>query len=179
METIKGFFNRTQAWDGVFMLHALSEASMSHCTRHQVGCVIVKDRRPIVAGINGASKGLQNCDEVFTEVPSPGEDGYEEYYEAHGRFSEENEQHAESNAISWAARFGLPIDGATSYQTLAPCLPCAKQMAASGIKRVVYLKDDDRDMRGVDFLKKAGIEVEKLHKEVVEEALNRTRIHLD
>ena len=47
------------------------------------------------------------------------------------------------------------------YVTAAPCLECAKLIIQAGIKRVVY-KDEYRLTDGVDLLRRAGIEVEKV-----------------
>ncbi len=66
--------------------------------------------------------------------------------------------HAEQNAIIQAAKFGISIDGATLYTTHCPCITCAKMIINAGIKRVVYGKDY-ADKRGLELLKKAGIEV--------------------
>jgi len=66
--------------------------------------------------------------------------------------------HAEQNAIIQAAKFGISIEGATLYTTHCPCITCAKMIINAGIKRVVYGKDY-ADKRGLELLKKAGIEV--------------------
>jgi dCMP deaminase len=46
--------------------------------------------------------------------------------------------HSEVNIIAMAARDGVSIKGATLYVTHFPCPRCAKVIAKSGIKKVVY-----------------------------------------
>ena len=69
--------------------------------------------------------------------------------------------HAEANAITKVAKSGNSSDGATLYVTASPCIECSKLIIQAGIKRVVY-KDEYRLTDGVDLLRKAGIEVEKV-----------------
>jgi dCMP deaminase len=47
------------------------------------------------------------------------------------------------------------------YITLSPCKECSKLIHQSGIKRVVF-KNGYRDESGLDFLRKAGIEVTQI-----------------
>lgn len=150
---------RQKKWDVAFMAAAVGNSVLSHCTRHKVACTIVQGRRPIATGINGTTSGHKNCDEVFTEVPEVDSDGYEKYLEDHKRFSEENEHHAEANAISWCARKGIAVEGAFIYTTLSPCLPCAKKIVSSGIVRCYYLETYDRDPKGLLHLEKNGVEI--------------------
>lgn len=69
--------------------------------------------------------------------------------------------HAESNAISKCAKWISSTDGATLYVTLSPCFECSKTIIQAGIKRVCYL-EEYRDTKGIDFLKKNNIEIEKI-----------------
>ena len=69
--------------------------------------------------------------------------------------------HAEANAITKVAKSGNSSQNATLYVTASPCMECAKLIIQAGIKRVVY-KDEYRISDGVDLLRKAGIEVEKV-----------------
>ena len=69
--------------------------------------------------------------------------------------------HAEANAITKVAKSGNSSEGSTLYVTASPCLECAKLIIQSGIKRVVY-KDEYRLTDGVDLLRQAGIQVEKI-----------------
>ena len=73
--------------------------------------------------------------------------------------------HAEQNALIYAVKNHTPVDGATLYVTLSPCLSCARIILTMGIKRVVYLKSYSAYKKlekdeGVDFLLEFGMEVE-------------------
>jgi dCMP deaminase len=102
----------------------------SKCVSKQVGAVIVKNGRILSTGYNGTPTGFINCCDYW--------DG--EYTSEHHEWSKTYEIHAEMNAIIWAAREGISIDGATIYVTLEPCSDCSKNLIASGIKRIVYDK---------------------------------------
>jgi len=116
--------------DKIFTNIAKEIASASKCVSKQVGAVIVKEGRILSTGYNGTPAGYQNCCEYW--------DG--EYTKEHHEWSKTYEIHAEMNAIIWAARKGISIEGATIYVTLEPCSECSKNLIASGIKRIVYEK---------------------------------------
>lgn len=117
-------------------------ASNSYCKRRQVGALLVKDKMIISDGYNGTPSGFENvCEE--NDVTKP-------YV-----------LHAEANAITKVAKSGNSSDGATLYVTAAPCIECAKLIIQSGIKRVVYT-DEYRLEDGINLLRRAGIEVEKV-----------------
>ncbi|MBQ6287188.1 MAG: dCMP deaminase family protein [Bacteroidales bacterium] len=118
-------------------------ARNSYCKRRQVGALIVKDKMIISDGYNGTPSGFENICEDENGVTKP-------YV-----------LHAEANAITKVAKSGNSSQGATLYVTASPCLECSKLIIQSGIKRVVY-KDEYRLTDGVDLLRRAGIEVEKI-----------------
>jgi dCMP deaminase len=118
-------------------------AKNSYCKRRQVGALIVKDRMIISDGYNGTPSGFENICEDENGVTKP-------YV-----------LHAEANAITKVAKSGNSSQGATLYVTASPCLECSKLIIQSGIKRVVY-KDEYRLTDGVDLLRRAGVEVEKV-----------------
>jgi len=118
-------------------------AKNSYCKRRQVGALIVKDKMIISDGYNGTPSGFENICEDGNGVTKP-------YV-----------LHAEANAITKVAKSGNSSEGATLYVTASPCLECSKLIIQSGIKRVVY-KDEYRLTDGVDLLRRAGIEVEKI-----------------
>jgi dCMP deaminase len=64
--------------------------------------------------------------------------------------------HAEANAIAYAARYGIRLEGAEMYSTLSPCPACAMLVINVGIV-VVYSAQIYRDPAGVDLLGQAGI----------------------
>ena len=117
-------------------------AQNSYCKRRKVGALLVKDRMIISDGYNGTPSGFENVCE---------EDGVTKPYVLH----------AEANAITKVAKSGNSSEGATLYVTASPCLECSKLIIQSGIKRVVY-RDEYRLTDGIDLLRRAGIEVEKI-----------------
>lgn len=120
-------------------------AKNSYCKRRQVGALIVKDRMIISDGYNGTPSGFENvCED---------EDGITKPYVLH----------AEANAITKVSKSGNSSEGATLYVTASPCMECAKLIIQAGIKRVVY-SDEYRLTDGIDLLRRAGIECEKVDK---------------
>ena len=118
-------------------------AENSYCQRRKVGALIVKDRMIISDGFNGTPSGFENvCED---------EKGVTKAYVLH----------AEANAISKVAQSGNSSAGATLYVTASPCIECAKLVIQEGIVRVVY-KDEYRLTDGVELLRRAGVEVEKV-----------------
>jgi dCMP deaminase len=133
-------------YDTAYLKMAEEWAKLSHCKRKQVGALIVKDRMIISDGFNGTPSGFDNCCED--------EDGLTKW----------EVLHAEANAILKVASSTQSCYGATLYITLSPCIHCSKLIHQAGIKRVVYGKAY-RDLEGVEFLKKAGVELMHLSNE--------------
>ena len=130
-------------FDDKYMQMASVWATNSYCKRRQVGALIVKDRMIISDGYNGTPSGFENiCED---------ENGATKPYVLH----------AEANAISKGAKSGNSSEGATLYVTASPCMECAKLIIQSGIRRVVY-RDEYRLTDGIDLLRRAGIEVERI-----------------
>ena len=130
-------------FDDKYMQMAAIWATNSYCKRRQVGALLVKDRMIISDGYNGTPSGFENICEDENGVTKP-------YV-----------LHAEANAISKIAKSGNSADGATLYVTASPCMECAKLIIQSGIRRVVY-RDEYRLTDGIDLLRRAGVEVEKI-----------------
>jgi dCMP deaminase len=130
-------------YDKAYLRIAKEWSLLSYCQRKQVGAIIVRDRMIISDGYNGTPAGFENCCED--------ENGLTNWYVLH----------AEANAILKVARSTQTCDGATLYITLSPCKECSKLIHQSGIKRVVY-QLAYRDTSGVDFLLKAGIQVDHI-----------------
>lgn len=120
-------------------------AKNSYCKRRQVGALIVKDRMIISDGYNGTPSGFENVCEDEGGITKP-------YV-----------LHAEANAITKVSKSGNSSEGATLYVTASPCMECAKLIIQAGIKRVVY-SDEYRLTDGIDLLRRAGIECEKVDK---------------
>ena len=131
--------SKQKKYDIAYLKMALEWAKLSYCKRRQVGALIVKDRMIISDGYNGTPTGFENiCED---------DENYTKWYVLH----------AEANAIMKVAASTQSSLGATLYITLSPCKECSKLIFQSGIKRVVYNKAY-KDLSGVEFLKKAGIE---------------------
>jgi dCMP deaminase len=126
-------------YDKAYMRMALEWAKLSYCERKKVGALIVKDRMIISDGFNGTPTNFENCCE---------EDGFTKWYVLH----------AEANAILKVAASTQSCKNSTLYITLSPCKECSKLIHQSGIKRVVYL-NQYKDITGLDFLEKAGVEL--------------------
>ena len=131
-----------EKFDHSYLEMAQIWAQNSYCKRRKVGALLVKDRMIISDGYNGTPSGFENICE---------EDGVTEPYVLH----------AEANAITKVAKSGNSSEGATLYVTASPCLECSKLIIQSGIKRVVY-RDEYRLTDGIDLLRRAGIEVERV-----------------
>lgn len=130
-------------FDDKYIQMAAIWAKNSYCKRRQVGALIVKDKMIISDGYNGTPSGFENvCEDENNKTKA--------YV-----------LHAEANAITKVAKSGNSSEGATLYVTASPCIECAKLIVQSGIKRVVYT-DDYRLEDGIELLKRAGIEVEKV-----------------
>ena len=129
------------SWDEYFMGITFQVAKRSTCDRAMVGAIIVKDRRILTTGYNGAPSGLPHCDAVGHLV-------------VNGHCV--RTLHAEQNAIIQAALHGISVAGSTIYVTHQPCLTCAKMIINAGIRRVVYAGDYP-DENAVAFLQEAGV----------------------
>lgn len=141
-------------------------AQRSTCLRSQVGAILVKDGRIISIGYNGPVSGMPVCVEppvdwskTKGDLPKWLREGLNKTY-CQGPGCTRS-CHAETNAIAFAAKAGMSVDGCTMYCTMSPCINCAKVIVNSGIRKLVYL-EDYRDQSGIDLLKKAEVEVVKL-----------------
>lgn len=119
------------SWDEYFLEVMKSVAARATCDRGKSGSVIVKDKRILSTGYVGAPVGMSHCDDVGHMLKRViHEDGTESMHCL-------RTVHAELNAITQAAKFGISIEGATLYCKMEPCLTCAMAIINSGIKRVV------------------------------------------
>jgi dCMP deaminase len=138
--------------DEYFMQIASVVATRSTCLRHKVGAVLVRDKRILSTGYNGAPTALLHCE----VVGCPRENVQSGY-----RHELCRAVHAEQNAIIQSALHGVSTAGATLYCTHQPCVLCAKMMINAQIVRVVY-KHGYPDEEALRFLEQAGIEVCRL-----------------
>ena len=137
--------------DEYFMEMAQLVSSRSTCLRRKVGAVIVKEKGVLSTGYNGSPKGTKHCEElgcirVKLNVPSG------------TRHELCRGVHAEQNAVTQAAYFGVSVDGATIYTTTYPCSMCAKILINAGIKEIIYSEGYADDL-SKDLLEEAGIEI--------------------
>jgi dCMP deaminase len=133
---------------------ALLVAERSTCMRHHVGAVVVRDKRILTTGYNGAASGTRDCMQLGClrekmKIPS----GF--------RHEICRAIHAEQNAIIQAGLHGITIKGATLYCTHSPCILCAKMLANAGIVRVITCTDY-ADPSFKALFKEAGISFKKL-----------------
>lgn len=149
-------------------------AELSHAKRLHVGAIVVKDDRIISIGYNGMPAGWDN-DCEYKEYMSRDAGGWLnpdeieqrwQYLEEDGtRYALKTKPevlHAETNAISKLAKSTESGDGAAIFITHSPCLDCAKLIYQSGINSVYY-RNSYRNDDGIEFLKKSGVNVEKLN----------------
>ena len=148
-------------WDKRFMDMAEVVSIWSSCyqeNRH-VGAVIVKEKRILTTGYNGAPSGIVSCAEkgecLRRKLNIPSGTKHELCYAVH----------AEQNAIAQAAKLGISVEGATLYCTHQPCVICAKMIINSGIRKVVY-KYGYPDDFSLELFKEAGVEVVNFPEEI-------------
>ena len=139
------------SWPEYFMTIAEMVAKRSTCLRRHVGSILVKDKRILATGYNGAPAGLEHCAEVGcirqnTSIPSG-----ERHELCRGL-------HAEQNAIIQAAYHGISIAGSTLYCTNKPCVICSKMLINAGIVKIFYENGYD-DPLADQMITEAGIEI--------------------
>jgi dCMP deaminase len=141
------------SWETYFMDITMLVAKRSTCQRRAVGAVLVKDKRLLATGYNGAPSHLKHCLDIGClreelKVPSG-----EKHELCRGI-------HAEQNAIVQAAFHGVSIKGATLFCTNLPCAICAKMIINAGIDKI-YFNEGYADSMSKEMLKEAGIELLK------------------
>ena len=139
------------SWNQYFASITRMVATRSTCLRRHVGAVLVKEKRILSTGYNGAPAGLKHCIEVgcLREEASIPSGTRHELCRA---------LHAEQNAIVQAAYHGISIAGATLYCTNKPCVICAKMLINAGIKRIFFDDGYDDDLSDA-ILDEAKIEI--------------------
>ncbi|ABW20102.1 deoxycytidylate deaminase [Alkaliphilus oremlandii] len=142
------------SWDEYFMEMAEIVKTRSTCLRRQVGAVVVKDRRVLASGYNGAPTGLKHCEETGCLRDRLGIPSGQRHELCRGL-------HAEQNAIIQASLHGVKLEDATIYVTHQPCIICAKMVINAGINKVVF-KGDYPDELSLQMLEEAGIQLVKV-----------------
>jgi dCMP deaminase len=139
--------------DTYFMRMADLVATRSTCLRRQVGAVIMKEKRVLTTGYNGAPKGLKHCAEVGCVRTQNNIESGTRHELCRG-------VHAEQNAVIQAAYFGASIKDASIYTTNFPCVMCAKILVNAGIIEVIY-KDDYEDPLSKDIMNESKVIVRR------------------
>ena len=141
-------------WDRRFMEMARLVATWSSCFQdnRKIGAVVVREKRILTTGYNGAPAGVTSCAQrgecLRRKLNIPSGTRHEVCYAVH----------AEQNAIVQAAKLGVCLEGATLYCTHQPCGPCAKILLNAGIARVVY-EQGYPDPFALELFDEAGVTV--------------------
>ncbi len=147
-------------WDVRFMEMARMVGGWSSCyqqNRH-VGAVVVRNKRVLTTGYNGAPAGVSSCAER-------GECLRRNLNIASGTRQEMcYAVHAEQNAICQASKLGVSLEGATLYCTHQPCTICTRMIINSGITKVIY-EQGYPDEFALELFKEAGVEIIKYGEE--------------
>ncbi len=122
------------SWDEYFLKLTFLVAERSTCRRHHVGAIIVRDKRILATGYNGAPSGTKDCLELGCLREQLGIPSGQRHEVCRA-------VHAEQNAIIQAAIHGVDISGSTMYCTHSPCIICAKMIVNAKIKRFVTVTD--------------------------------------
>lgn len=144
------------SWDEYFMAIAEQVAGRSTCLRRACGAVLVKDKRILATGYNGAPKGLKHCAEVGCLRDQLGIPSGEKHELCRAI-------HAEQNAVVQAAKYGTQIDGCACYCTHQPCVLCAKILINSGCAGIVF-RDPYPDTLSEQMIAEAGVELRRLER---------------
>ena len=142
------------SWDEYFMKIAQQVSERATCLRRKVGAVLVRDRRILATGYNGAPKGVRHCEETGCLREQMNAPSGERHELCRGL-------HAEMNALLQAAVYGVRTEAATIYTTTYPCSLCAKMLINAGVVRVVA-QGEYPDKLATEMLAEAGVVVEML-----------------
>lgn len=131
MEIITKLKEVRPSWEEYLIQIAQLVATRSTCLRRKVGAILVKNKRILSTGYNGAPGKVAHCAETGClrdklKIP-PGE-----------RQEICRGVHAEQNAIIQAALYGISIKGAVLYSTHQPCVTCAKMLINTGVKKIIF-----------------------------------------
>jgi dCMP deaminase len=138
------------SWDTYFMQIAHLVATRATCPRRSVGALLVRDKRILATGYNGAPRGLPHCPEG-----GPTNDWPAGCMRAGHCI---RSLHAEQNALLQAAQMGVRCEGSTIYVTCQPCNSCAKMLINAGVVRVIY-EGDYPDEFSKELFREAQMEV--------------------
>lgn len=150
------------SWDEYFLKVVDTVSERSTCDRGKAGAVVVKDKRILSTGYAGSPPGQPHCDDVGHLMR---------------RVVDEDDNisqhcvrtiHAEANALVQAAKFGIPVEGATLYTRFEPCYACAMLIVGAGIRRVVARRKYHAAEESRKLLRNANIELTVIEPLVME-----------
>ena len=136
-------------WDEYFLSIARVVAGRSTCVRRQVGALVVKEKRILATGYNGAPRGLAHCIDIGCLRDEAGAESGHVHELCRGL-------HSEQNAIIQAAMYGVSIEGGTLYGTHQPCVLCTKMLINAGIRAIYYIEPYPDEL-ALRLLAEAGI----------------------
>ena len=139
-------------WDEYFMRIAFDVSRRSTCLRRQVGAILVKGRRILATGYNGAPSGLRHCEEAGCIREERNVPSGERHELCRGL-------HAEMNAFLQAAVHGVSTRDSALYTTTYPCSLCARMIINAGVRRVVEAGEYPDEL-AAELLSESGIAVE-------------------
>ncbi|MGE5615261.1 MAG: deoxycytidylate deaminase [Bacillota bacterium] len=139
------------SWDEYFMEIVGLIKTRSTCIKRQEGALIVKDRRILATGYNGAPTGCRHCTEIGCLRDET--DAVQKEYGENCRGI-----HAPQNALVQAAYSGTSVKDGTLYATHQPCILCAKMAINAGIKKIVFTGEYP-GKPVMDLFKEAGVRV--------------------
>ncbi|MFA5430232.1 MAG: cytidine/deoxycytidylate deaminase family protein [Candidatus Omnitrophota bacterium] len=144
------------SWDEYFLELAQLVSKRTTCLRRAVGAVLVKNKRILATGYNGAPSGLKHCSQTGCMREKMNIPSGQRHELCRGL-------HAEQNVLLQAALHGIGTRGSVIYITHQPCVICAKMLINAGIAEVVTCGEyPDENAR--KFLKEAGIKVRRVKK---------------
>lgn len=143
-----------KSWDEYFMSIAELVAERSTCLRRKVGAVIVKEKRILTTGYNGAPSGVDHCEDIGCLRKKLNIPAGERHEICRGI-------HAEQNAIIQAATCGANISGGIVYTTHQPCFICTKMLINAHISKIIF-QEAYPDKLAVGMLKEAKIPFVKI-----------------
>ncbi len=139
------------SWDEYFLEVARLVSRRSTCLRRSVGAVLVKEKKILATGYNGAPSGIKHCSDIGCireklKIPSG-----QRHELCQGL-------HAEQNVLLQAALYGTSTRKSVLYITNQPCAICAKMLINAGIKEIV-ISGAYPDELARKFLKEARIKI--------------------
>jgi len=148
-----GVKDKRPSWDEYFLQMAELVSHRATCLRRKVGAVLVRDKKILATGYNGAPSGLAHCTDIGClreKLKIPSGQRHELCRGLHG----------EQNALIQASLYGINVKGSTLYATNQPCIICAKMLINAGVREIVVASGYP-DKMAMDFLREARVKVRK------------------